>query len=52
MSNHGRTNKIESITFGSIISLNMPNFIDYYVYSEGFINSKLELKQFSTSYGG
>ena len=39
----------QPITFGSTITFSLNNFSSHYIYSEGFMISKLKLKKFEIS---
>ena len=38
--------KLEPLTFGSIITLSLDEFPNYYLYSEGFLTHNIKLKKF------
>lgn len=47
---HTEDNELkEIITFGSTITFSLNNFPSHYIYSEGFMISKLKLKKFEIS---
>jgi len=41
--------KVESLTFGSCISLSLENYDNCYLSSEGFINTKLQIKKLDST---
>lgn len=43
--------KSEKITFGSCISINLAEFSSCYIQSDGFLSSKLALKDFNSAVG-